>query len=225
MNIVLIGCGRVGSQLATMLDSEGHQVQIVDINEENFKSLPSEFKGFKTTGIPIDLDVLKNANIKGCDAVAAVTPNDNMNIMIGQLAKEIFDVPNVLVRISDPMQEAAFSEIGLKTICPTNLTVAAAKSGITDLKEAQTLNFATTTISFTCKPIDQDLIGTLVSDYKLEDKQNFLQSIFNNEEKKKDKKMRHVYGILHENNQFELYHGKQLRFEKGDQVVISTIVD
>lgn len=239
MNIVLVGCGRVGSKLATLLDSEGHEVQIVDINEENFKSLPANFNGFSSPGIPIDQDVLRAANIGSCDAIAAVTPNDNTNIMIGQLAKEIFDVPKILVRISDPMRELAFSDVGLKTICPTNLTVAAAKSAITDAQVAKTINFGTNTISFTLQPIKKELIGTFVCDYKLDQKQNpqyMLKKMVNNlmpkntqqkekEIEKEKKKTQSVFGILHENNEFELYHDKELRFVKGDQVAISTLID
>lgn len=213
MNILIVGCGRVGSKLATLLDFEGHQVQIVDSNEENFTALPDKLRRFTTPGIPIDQDILKAANIRSCDAVAAVTPNDNTNIMIGQLAKEIFNVPTVLVRVSDPQLENTFSDFGLETICPTNLTVAAVNSAVTDLEEikSQTVQIGTKTLSFIVKTAEKEQIGILLSDFEIEENQR-------------------IYGILQTDNKFKLYHknqshNKQLRITKGDKVVITTFVD
>lgn len=233
MNIMIIGSGRVGSRLAIQLDAEGHQVSIVDTNEDSFNVLPQEFKGFTTCGIPIDQDVLRNANIENCDALAAITPNDNINIMVSQLAKEIFEVPKVLARICDPKREDVFSHFGLHTICPTNITVAAVNSSLTDAQEAQTIHLGTNTISFICKPIEKEQIGTLISDYKIEEPhnaQNLYKKLLSKDKDKKEKKpkkIKQLYGVLHDNNELEteLHNNKQLRFVKGDKVVISTLVD
>lgn len=227
MNIIVIGAGRVGIRLAVQLDAEGHEVTIIDSDEDSLNTLPDSFGGFKTPGIPIDQDVLRNANIANCDALAAVSPNDNMNIMISQLAKEIFKVPKVLARICDPKREDVFSHFGIQTICPTNISVSAIKSSLTDSALPQHIHLGTSTISFTCKPIETDQIGTFVSDYKLEEFEdiNYLLKNSENKKDKKDKITNHIYAILHENNELEVYKNKPLRFTKGDKVVISTIVD
>lgn len=206
MNIIVIGSGRVGSRLATMLDAEGHQVSIIDNCEDSFDALPKNFGGFKTIGIPIDQDVLRNANIENCDALAAISPNDNMNIMVSQLAKEIFEVPKVLARICDPKRENVFSHFGLQTICPTNITVAAVNSSLTDSEEAQTVHLGTNTINFICKVVSKDKIGTYVSDFELKPTQQ-------------------IYAILHADNKLTAYHHQKVRLIKGDKVVITTLVD
>lgn len=128
MHIIIIGCGKVGAKFAQVLAEEGHDVVIVDNDSNSFKSLGSGFNGITVTGVPIDQDVLKKAGIESCDAIAAVTPDDNVNIMACQVAKEIFKVPRVIARIYNPSREHVFHEFGLDTICPTNITVEAIRS-------------------------------------------------------------------------------------------------
>lgn len=123
MYIIIIGCGKVGSSFAEVLAAEGHDVVIVDNDSNSFKSLSPDFSGVTVTGVPIDQDILKKAGIETADALAAVTPDDNINIMVCQVAKEIFKVPRVVARIYNPAREHVFHEFGLKTICPTNITV------------------------------------------------------------------------------------------------------
>ena len=105
MQIIVIGCGKVGSKLAQVLSEEGHGVVVVDNENKAFKSLDSSFNGITVTGVPIDQDVLRQAGIETADAIAAVTPDDNVNIMVCQIAKEIFKVPCVLARIYNPARE------------------------------------------------------------------------------------------------------------------------
>ncbi|TYQ16068.1 UNVERIFIED_CONTAM: trk system potassium uptake protein TrkA [Acetivibrio alkalicellulosi] len=128
MHVIIIGCGKVGSRFAHVLSDEGHDVVIIDSDSNSFKLLDPEFNGITLTGVPIDQDVLKQAGIKNADAVAAVTPDDNVNIMVCQVAKEIFKVPKVLARIYNPDREYVFHQFGLKTICPTDITVDIIKS-------------------------------------------------------------------------------------------------
>ena len=82
MNILVVGCGKIGSRLAYVLEQQGHDISIVDENEEKFELLPADFYGFTTVGTPIDQDVLKRAGIESVDVVAAVTPDDNINVMV-----------------------------------------------------------------------------------------------------------------------------------------------
>lgn len=121
MRIVILGCGRVGSTLATMMDRAGHTVAIIDQSSEAFQRLNPEFSGETVLGNGVDEDVLIRAGIKNADAFAAVTNGDNRNIMASQIAKEIFRVKKVVCRIYDPIREETFHDLGLETICPTQV--------------------------------------------------------------------------------------------------------
>ena len=99
MNILIIGCGRVGISLAERLDAHGHDVAIVDSDVDNFRALSDEFTGITVCGMPMDMQVMQNAGIENRDAVAVVTPDDNLNITVSQVVKKFFGVENVLARI------------------------------------------------------------------------------------------------------------------------------
>lgn len=206
MNILVVGCGKVGARLACVLDKDGHDVSIVDRSEDSFELLATDFGGFKTCGIPIDQDVLRHAGIENCDALAAVSQDDNVNIMVSQLAREIFKVPIVLARIYDPAREGIFSHFGLHTVCPTNLTVAAVKSALTEKEKPQNINLGSHTISFTTESIPKMFVGELVSDLVIGEDSN-------------------LYAIVHADLSVTLYNGQKMRFLSDDKVVISTIID
>ncbi len=121
MKIVILGCGRVGSTLATMLDRAGHIVAVIDVSSDAFQRLSPDFGGETFAGNGVDEDVLVRAGIKDADAFAAVTNGDNRNIMASQIAKEIFKVKKVMCRIYDPIREETYHELGLETICPTKV--------------------------------------------------------------------------------------------------------
>jgi len=121
MKFVILGCGRVGARLATMLDHLGHEVSIIDKTRDAFNRLPNDFGGQTIIGVGIDEDVLRNAGIEQADVFAAVTNGDNTNIMASQVAKDLFHVPRVIARIYDPLREETYHTLGLETICPTTL--------------------------------------------------------------------------------------------------------
>lgn len=121
MNIVILGCGRVGALFATMMDREGHAVSIIDLNNDAFQRLPAEFGGSIFVGNGVDEDVLIRAGIQEADVFAALTNGDNRNIMAAQIAREIFHVKKVICRIYDPMREETYRELGLETFCPTQV--------------------------------------------------------------------------------------------------------
>ena len=122
MKVVIMGCGRVGSQLATALDKEGSDVTILDVNAYQFsRFLPDSFGGRKITGNGIDQDVLVRAGIEDADAFVALTAGDNRNVMASQIAKHIFEVPRVVCRIYDPIREQMYRNLGLRTIAPTSV--------------------------------------------------------------------------------------------------------
>jgi len=119
VKIVILGCGRVGATLATMLDRAGHKVSIIDYSNEAFRRLDPKFGGETLIGNGVDEEILIRAGIKDADAFAAVTNGDNRNIMASQIAKEIFNVKKVVCRIYDPIRQSTYNELGLDTISPT----------------------------------------------------------------------------------------------------------
>ncbi|MEG0942975.1 MAG: TrkA family potassium uptake protein [Angelakisella sp.] len=123
MNVIITGCGRVGAYLAGRLSQSGHNVTIIDSDQKSFDKLGNGFNGMPVTGIPIDEDVLKLASIETADAVCAVTPDDNMNIMIAQISRQLYHVPVVITRTSDPEREEVLKQMGLDTLCATTLAV------------------------------------------------------------------------------------------------------
>ena len=123
MYIIIAGCRKVGSNLALKLANENHDVVVIDSDAKNFECLGSGFNGMTITGMPIDEDVLRSAGIERADALAAVTNDDNMNVMVSQIAKEIFKVPIVITRVYDPAREKVFKDMGLDIICSTTLAV------------------------------------------------------------------------------------------------------
>lgn len=153
MNIMIVGCGKVGQNLALELSEQGHDVSVVDRSQEDLDELPADFRGYITAGVPIDQDVLRHAGIENCDAFAAVTHDDNVNIMAAQLARDIFKVPKVVARVYDPHREHVFSKWGLDTICPTNLTVSAVLSTLTNSSAPQALHIGPRTVSFSEIPV------------------------------------------------------------------------
>ena len=119
---VIIGCGRLGANLANTLSEEGENVLILDKNKDSFRKLSSSFGGLGVEGDGTELETLKAADVQRADTVIAVTNNDNINIMIAQIAKECFSVKTVISRLFDPERECVYQELGIDTICPAVLS-------------------------------------------------------------------------------------------------------
>ena len=119
MNVVILGCGRIGATLARSMSKEKHRVSIIDRKGDAFRRLGPDFGGQMVVGNGIDDAVLKRAGIEQADAFVAVTNGDNTNIMSVQIAKERFHVPKVAARIYDPIRACAYRELGIETICTT----------------------------------------------------------------------------------------------------------
>jgi trk system potassium uptake protein TrkA len=116
---LVIGCGRVGSNVAKRLAAEGWDVSVVDEKEEALSRLGDDWRGGFVTGHGMDVDVLREAGIEDADAVVVATDGDNSNIVIGQVAQKRFAVHTVLVRLLDPARAQFYAERGLDTVCPT----------------------------------------------------------------------------------------------------------
>jgi trk system potassium uptake protein TrkA len=121
MNIVIMGCGRVGSTLASRLAREDHRVTIVDTDPYSFRRLPTDFKGEKIVGSGYEDHVLVQAGIREADAFLALTQGDNRNLLAAQIAKHIFGVGIVVARVYDPFRGEIFGHLGLRTFSPTNI--------------------------------------------------------------------------------------------------------
>jgi trk system potassium uptake protein TrkA len=121
VKIVIVGCGRVGAAIAETYDRNGQQVLILDISTAAFDRLPSSFSGEALRGDGTDEDVLRRAGAEGADVFLAVTEGDNRNVMAAQLASEAFGIGRVIAKINDPVRAAAYSELGIATLCRTGL--------------------------------------------------------------------------------------------------------
>jgi trk system potassium uptake protein TrkA len=121
MKVLIMGCGRVGGRLAGLLDADGHEVTILDINSQSFRRLPAEFNGTPLIGNGTDEEVLKKAGIEDTDIFVAITQGDNRNIMASQIAKHVFNVPRVVCRIYDPLREELYNTLGIEAISPTTI--------------------------------------------------------------------------------------------------------
>lgn len=116
-----MGCGRVGAQLASLLDAEGHETTILDIDSRSFQRLPPTFGGVALLGDGTDQESLIKAGIEEATAFVAVTQGDNRNVMAAQIAKHIFHIPRVLCRIYDPLRRDLYEDLGLEAFSPTTI--------------------------------------------------------------------------------------------------------
>ncbi|MBX3069638.1 MAG: TrkA family potassium uptake protein [Thermomicrobiales bacterium] len=121
MKVVVMGCGRLGARVASVLDANGHDVSVIDTQSRAFRRLAPEFGGQTIIGTAIDEDTLKAAGIESAGAFVAATNGDNRNIMASQVCLKIFKVPRVVCRIYDPVREETYRRLGLSTVCPTTL--------------------------------------------------------------------------------------------------------
>jgi trk system potassium uptake protein len=134
---IVIGCGRVGSQVAKNLDAEGWTVVAVDENEEVLNRLGETWSGGFLVGHGMDIDLLRRAGIEDADAVVIATNGDNTNLVVGQLAQRRFKVPTVIVRILDPARAALYESLGLEIICPTRTAIDTLTSRVLESAERE----------------------------------------------------------------------------------------
>ena len=121
MKTVIVGCGRVGSVLADAFDRAGHQVIVLDMKTTAFDRLPGSFKGAAIRGDGTDEDTLRRAGADHADVFMALTEGDNRNVMSAQLAIEALGAQQVVAKINDPLRASAYAELGIATLCRTNL--------------------------------------------------------------------------------------------------------
>ncbi|MEV4284090.1 TrkA family potassium uptake protein [Nonomuraea bangladeshensis] len=122
MHIVIMGCGRVGSTLAHILEDNGHSVAIIDRDPQAFRRLRAGFRGRRVTGVGFDRDVLTDAGVESAAAFVAVSSGDNSNIISARVARETFGVDNVVARIYDPRRAEVYQRLGIPTVATVRWT-------------------------------------------------------------------------------------------------------
>ncbi|HEX8770403.1 MAG TPA: TrkA family potassium uptake protein [Acidimicrobiales bacterium] len=122
MNVIVVGCGRVGSELAAALEADGHLVAVIDKDRNAFRRLPPGFGGRAVLGFGFDRDHLEEAGIRDAMALAAVTNGDNTNILTARIARETYEIPNVVARIYDPRRAEIYQRLGIPTVATVSWT-------------------------------------------------------------------------------------------------------
>ncbi|MCE5259039.1 MAG: TrkA family potassium uptake protein [Chloroflexi bacterium] len=118
MLTIIVGCGRMGSGLAHILNMQGQTVHIIDTDPTAFERLGASFRGQKIVGVGYDRDVLVKAGIEHADALAALTPSDEVNVVTARVASMVYRVPRVVARLYDPLKAEIYKRLGLNTIAP-----------------------------------------------------------------------------------------------------------
>ena len=123
MRVIIIGCGRVGSLLANRLDEGGHQVIVLDRNQQAFRRLSEKFSGERIVGTGLVEEFLRPTLQEKTDLLFVMTDKDNINLMIGQAVKKKFEVGRVITEVHDSVLAGLYKELGLETVCPTDLMI------------------------------------------------------------------------------------------------------
>ena len=201
MQIIIIGCGKVGSSLAASLIQLDHDVVVVD-GDPSLIQAADDLDCIKITGVPIDRDVLRQAGIETADILCAVTQNDNINIMTSQIAKELFNVSRIYTRVFNPSSRNVFNELGLDSICSTELTVQAFLRAIQGESHEERHSLYGSRMLYTRTTVDPKLAGEDVTNLKTD-------------------AGKHIIGIFRHNRLILAAHG--LKIQVGDQIVQTEI--
>lgn len=135
--IIIIGCGRLGSHLGTLLSKERKSVVVIDKEEYAFHRLSEDFSGFMIEADATEKDTLLQAKIDRADVVVTTTNDDNTNIMIAQIAKTIYKVPKVIARLYEPARQKVYEELDIETLCPTTLSAEELKNIIVGVEREE----------------------------------------------------------------------------------------
>jgi trk system potassium uptake protein TrkA len=123
VKVIVVGCGRVGAAVSLELQSAGWEVSVIDEREDALVRLGEDWPGEFHVGHGMDLHLLREAGIEDADAAVVTTDGDNTNIVIGQAARKLFDVPSVVVRVLDPARAEFYTSRGLNVVCPTSAAI------------------------------------------------------------------------------------------------------
>jgi trk system potassium uptake protein TrkA len=163
MYVIIVGCGRVGSELAKLLAGEGHNVVIIDKNPVSFERLGGTYNGLTVVGNGFDLSLLKQVGIEKADAFCSLTNGDNTNLVSAQVAKRIFGVPKVIARVYDPHRARIYSALGLDIISGTILFAAMLRDKIIESRFSTYL-IETREVGVIEIEVKNDLVGKTVQE-------------------------------------------------------------
>jgi len=166
MYVIIVGCGRVGSELAQLLSNEGHNVVVIDKNQRSFERLGSTFNGLTLMGNSFDIALLRQAGVDKADAFCAVTNGDNTNLVLAQVAKTIFKVPKVFARVYDPQRAHIYSALGLDIISGTVLFAAMLRDKIIESRFSSYL-IETKDLGILEIEVKDELTGKLVKEINI----------------------------------------------------------
>ena len=211
MNVLIVGSQHVGRKLAVLLEKLGHDVNVLDPDPNNLAPLSTmdpPFSGMLVQGVPIDVDVLRSAGAESCDAVAAVSRDDNVNIMVAQIARDIFHVEKVIARITNPDSKDVYAQrFGLRAVCGTNLTANAVLAGLLeDDAGEQSVVFGSSSVLFTAVPPQPGDVGMLLAEVQL------------------PRADLSAFGVLHKNGVVELA-CPSLALAEGDKIILAELAD
>jgi trk system potassium uptake protein TrkA len=164
MRVIIIGCGRVGEQLARLLVDEGHQVSVIDYDARALERLGPNFKGQRITGVGFDREVLVKAGIEHADAFAAASSSDNVNIVAARIAHNIFHVPRVVARLFDPQRAEIYRRLGMLTISSTTWGAERLRELLTSAELDPLISFGSGEVSLVNMDIPSHLVGRMVKD-------------------------------------------------------------
>jgi len=164
MKVIIIGCGRVGEQLARLLVDEGHHVAVIDYDARALARLGPNFKGQRITGVGFDRDVLIKAGIEQADAFAAASSSDNANIVAARIAHNIFHVPRVVARLYDPQRAEIYRRLGMLTISSTTWGAERLRELLTSAELDPIISFGSGEVSLVNIDIPPHLVGRMVKD-------------------------------------------------------------
>jgi trk system potassium uptake protein TrkA len=167
MRIIIIGCGRMGAGLALTMSQRGHAVAVVDKDPTNFERLGPSFKGEAIEGIGFDREVLLTAHIEKADGLAALTASDDVNVVIGRVASQVFRVPRVVARLYDPRKANIYGRLGLHTISPTIWGINQAAEVLCYSQLDAILNLGSGEVNIVTTEIPPLLVGQTVSELKV----------------------------------------------------------
>jgi len=167
MKVIIVGCGRVGEQLARFMANEGHKVTIIDFDAKALERLGPDFKGEKIKGVGFDRQVLIKAGIENAHAFAATSASDNVNIIAARIAKNIFHVPHVVARLYDPRRAEIYHRLGLLTISSTTWGAERIRELLTQSELDALMTFGSGEVSMLGSEAPPSLSGRMVKDIRI----------------------------------------------------------
>ena len=162
MKVIIMGCGRLGAQVAQLMCEENHDVTVIDADANTLKRLGEGFRGKKIIGIGFDRDVMIGAGIERADAFAATSPSDNANVIAARIARNVFKVPRVLARLYDPQRAEIYKRLGLLTISSTTLGAERIRALLTHEEFDPILTFGSGEVFMLTLEVPYQLVGRMV---------------------------------------------------------------